>query len=964
MFTRTLLCLLFKLSRAPPFGFVDQINLVILMEAFAHDGLAPQLKTLISDIDSNITRNTTRELFAASLRFCDLKLLNLCFQVGADPDPTQLLPVLGNFNKFPPLVALIRNHYTIDRSIHNALPEPRELAKSLLSKGVLVSQEALLFVIGSRYPAVAEDVIRNRPELSVDFVFQDPTRPGRGIGHLPLLSSPYRSKDWVAPLALASAERNQSVQKLSLLRCLLERNAKADLDAMIAAVEALDAPAITLLYRHGAPVNGTNSCGHSPLSVACYQNSLQSNTSTDLTVISILLTLGACPNAPEDSRVLSPLHTVAGFMSKATEAIDLLVTFGANIDNHANQNQLEHAEQWLRGRYVASGSNHWNHRSSRGVPETPLEYAISESNWVTASHLLLLGCNVRGRELLFIDSTLGGYKTGSKEELHSNIRQFLSALLAEAPFLGGTHHSGRLSAFQTAIKTGNAAMVMALLDIGMTPSFADVHFLLNSGHLLSSEVPLLDNSIQVKLMCATRCFDWPSIDATTFRLVVKGACRDVFYYFLNRCPDIYDSKGLCIAIARFIAEDDVPWLQRLYNKEAQYPHMADICSLFSRRNMRNNDGVWENTAIMLAARAGRMDLLKMLTESGDSPVESRGFIPTFLLKSYLDLTNREESGYSTDSEEKFFTEPALCAEVGEWIAYCEMDDPPTWSSAVTAAAMASPEEIAEKEVEHLLSCHYRPDGWTVLIATAQRRLPILERLKGLEYWPDILRHDGRPEWCPTALQIAAFNGHIDILRFLIESGAGADIRDPPPCRPCRYILPSYGDKNVILPRTALQHAIGVGKMDLIQMLVDAGAYVNALAAMDSGATALQIASMKGSVQIVQYLLDKGADPNASAALRHGRTALQGAAEHGHHAVVALLLRYRASMADKDHESYVKALVYAEQNGYQHVANILRGAWPGQGSIEDLYMFCTLMVERESFIEDTTEFQDLEKRLPG
>jgi ankyrin repeat protein len=82
-------------------------------------------------------------------------------------------------------------------------------------------------------------------------------------------------------------------------------------------------------------------------------------------------------------------------------------------------------------------------------------------------------------------------------------------------------------------------------------------------------------------------------------------------------------------------------------------------------------------------------------------------------------------------------------------------------------------------------------------------------------------------------------------------------------------------------RTALQHAVENGNMELVNLLIsEHGARIDSPPATDGGATALQIASLKGYIGIARRLLDLGADVNEDPAEYNERTALQGAAEHG------------------------------------------------------------------------------------
>ena len=123
------------------------------------------------------------------------------------------------------------------------------------------------------------------------------------------------------------------------------------------------------------------------------------------------------------------------------------------------------------------------------------------------------------------------------------------------------------------------------------------------------------------------------------------------------------------------------------------------------------------------------------------------------------------------------------------------------------------------------------------------------------------------------MQQAITGEEFDCAYRLIE--AGAYINDPP----------SKGERG----RTALQAAVSVGNVDMVEHLLLKGADVNAPAAVADGVTALQAAAIKGYLGIAQILLEHSADINAKAGIENGRTAIEGAAEFGRIDMVKLLL---------------------------------------------------------------------------
>jgi ankyrin repeat protein len=155
----------------------------------------------------------------------------------------------------------------------------------------------------------------------------------------------------------------------------------------------------------------------------------------------------------------------------------------------------------------------------------------------------------------------------------------------------------------------------------------------------------------------------------------------------------------------------------------------------------------------------------------------------------------------------------------------------------------------------------------------------------------------------TLIQLAAFSGELELTRLLLK--ARADINAPPIEHGCMGILRRVfeGDsRGLDLPYlhifrptadsggfTALQAAAKRGHLQIVRLLLDAGADINAPAAESCGVTALQAAVFANNLALILLLLARGADVNAPAARVNGRTALQAAAQGGQIAIAELLL---------------------------------------------------------------------------
>ncbi|OJJ01298.1 hypothetical protein ASPVEDRAFT_82823 [Aspergillus versicolor CBS 583.65] len=159
----------------------------------------------------------------------------------------------------------------------------------------------------------------------------------------------------------------------------------------------------------------------------------------------------------------------------------------------------------------------------------------------------------------------------------------------------------------------------------------------------------------------------------------------------------------------------------------------------------------------------------------------------------------------------------------------------------------------------------------------------------------------------TALQIAVREQKVSVVRKLLGF-ADTDIN-----------CAAKGHRG----RTALQHAVEKGNLELITMLLNHDADVTSPPAENRGATALQLAAIKGYLPIARRLLDLGADVNAAGADIEGRMALEGAAEHGRVDMVHMLLEEGAwILGDAGEKQYKNAVSLARKNGHYAVARML------------------------------------------
>ncbi|KAK0653466.1 Ankyrin repeat and KH domain-containing protein 1 [Lasiodiplodia hormozganensis] len=122
-------------------------------------------------------------------------------------------------------------------------------------------------------------------------------------------------------------------------------------------------------------------------------------------------------------------------------------------------------------------------------------------------------------------------------------------------------------------------------------------------------------------------------------------------------------------------------------------------------------------------------------------------------------------------------------------------------------------------------------------------------------------------------------------------------------------------------------------MEMVKLLLEHGAEVNAPPARDGGGTALQLAAIRGYIGIAWELMTKGANVDAKTSAVNGRTALEGASEHGRLDMVAVLLKAGAAENGKDHKQLKRAIEFARENGNFHICEFIEDV-AGQALVEE------------------------------
>lgn len=184
----------------------------------------------------------------------------------------------------------------------------------------------------------------------------------------------------------------------------------------------------------------------------------------------------------------------------------------------------------------------------------------------------------------------------------------------------------------------------------------------------------------------------------------------------------------------------------------------------------------------------------------------------------------------------------------------------------------------------------------------------------------------------SPLRLAAKKGFIEVVRELIAAGAEVNFVD------------DYG-------QTALRESI-IWQLTLIaKELIQAGADVDLLAGFGGyRQTALQAAAVRGNLELVQLLLDRGANVNAPATGEGGKTALQAAVESGFLKISIVLLEAGAQVdAPSVPDRFCKgrnALEFAAENGRLDCAHLLLSNYPDNGEIAKVCENAAKLAESE------------------
>jgi ankyrin repeat protein len=136
-----------------------------------------------------------------------------------------------------------------------------------------------------------------------------------------------------------------------------------------------------------------------------------------------------------------------------------------------------------------------------------------------------------------------------------------------------------------------------------------------------------------------------------------------------------------------------------------------------------------------------------------------------------------------------------------------------------------------------------------------------------------------------ALRLAAINGHLNVVKYLIEGPEDAKGDKRPWDEGCKPLVPWHPANIHANNDEALRYAAANGHLDVVKYLVEKGAYIHAI----YDAT-LRVSAENGHLDIVKYLIENGANIHAG-----NDYALRFAVYNGHLDVVKCLIENGANL---------------------------------------------------------------------
>jgi len=169
----------------------------------------------------------------------------------------------------------------------------------------------------------------------------------------------------------------------------------------------------------------------------------------------------------------------------------------------------------------------------------------------------------------------------------------------------------------------------------------------------------------------------------------------------------------------------------------------------------------------------------------------------------------------------------------------------------------------------------------------------------------------------TALMTAAANGQTETVKLLIEAGVDVNAKDPDGGTALIYLIEGYVSLMQRLPESD-RVTVSTIPIEIASLLINAGADVNT--ETKDGTTVLMEASISGRADLVRLLVERGANVNAKFP-RNGMTVLMFAGDTAHTKIVEVLIEKGADINARDNHG-VTALISAAAGGHSDVVRLL------------------------------------------
>ncbi|KAK9787165.1 hypothetical protein AB5N19_03052 [Seiridium cardinale] len=381
-------------------------------------------------------------------------------------------------------------------------------------------------------------------------------------------------------------------------------------------------------------------------------------------------------------------------------------------------------------------------------------------------------------------------------------------------------------------------------------------------------------------------YEKTSWDESFLDVALKSQDESTIRWALAADSQYYDPGALLAAVELELKYGNAP-------RQVNVPYYRVI---LNRRPESQEAHIWETTSVGKAAKWNNTELLRDLL----SAIPPAKYCLLGVERDFRRYDRRQPYNYDTGVK-------------GNHCIY---------GSPLACAVGLDKEAIYEIMVKR----GYEPDNFTLYIAMLEGNLELAKSIISAGSG-DLATKEcrsgaqngkmGPVNAILTPIQSAAIWNRTDIVRWLIDHGA--DVNDWNVPR-----LNKYEGR-----QSPLQAAARHGNVEMLQLLLQAGARPNDKPYGSGGLTALQEAAEMGEIGIAKLLLDHEppADVNAHRAPSMGTTALEAAASYGRLDMVQLLLCRGAKTEGTGHRQYIRAVAMAQDQGHIEVVSLLRAHRP-------------------------------------